>query len=226
MVSQIKNCGKFEVKPLPYGKEDLEPYIDTETITEHHDVLYKRYVDHLNAALENDPQFYCYSLEELILGAAFLPADIGVQVFRQAGGAFNHEFYFDCMRPAPKKERSNESAAPENPSGELGRAILAAYGSFDEFRKQFKDEAMAVFGSGWAWLCVNMAGKLEIIQTVNQVTPLTYSMHPVICIDVWEHAYFLQYLAARDKYVDAWFHVANWEQAEKNYEMIWNCYRR
>ncbi len=211
-------CKKFEAAPLPYSHEALEPYIDTETLTVHHDVLYQRYVDNLNKALEKYPEYYCYSLEELLLGACYLPEEISTEVFRQAGGSFNHRFYFAGMKPAEKK--GTELAKPK---GKLKMAIDQEFGGFGEFQEKLKAEAMSVFGSGWAWLCAEASGKLKIVHTANQVTPFSLGLHPLICVDVWEHAYFLQYLAARNEYVDAWFHLANWDFAEANYESLLKC---
>lgn len=207
------NCRPFEIEPLIYPYDGLAPYIDAETIRIHHDILYKRYVDKLNQALAQCPEYYCYSLEELVLGCAYLPRSIGETVFHQAGGAYNHRFYFETMNPAPN--------AP--PGGPLAAALEECFGGFDEFKEKFKEKAMAVFGSGWTWLCASECG-LEIINTPNQVTPLTLKKHPVICIDIWEHAYFLQYKAERDEYIDAWFNVAFWQKAEANYNNWRRCF--
>lgn len=207
-------CKPFTTDPLPYPYDGLAPYINAETLRVHHDVLYQRYVDKLNAALKPFPAYYCYSLEELILGAAYLPEDISKTVFNQAGGAFNHRFYFECMNPAP--------SVP--PKGALKGAIDQTFGSFDGFKKKFKEQGMAVFGSGWTWLCSDGKGGLSIVNTANQDTPLSIGLHPVICSDIWEHAYFLQYKAARDEYIDAWFEVAYWPKAEENYDKMLRCF--
>lgn len=207
------NCKPFEVDPLPYPYDGLAPYIDAETLRIHHDVLYKRYVDKLNAALAAYPEYYCYSLEELILGREYLPPDIAQTVFNQAGGAYNHRFYFETMNPAP--------SAP--PKGELMKAINKSFVSFNEFQKKYKEMGMAVFGSGWTWLCADGSGNLEIVNTANQDTPLSIGLHPVMCIDIWEHAYFLQYKAGRDDYIDAWFNVVYWPTAEKYYAQLQRC---
>lgn len=206
-------CKSFQTEPLPYPYDGLAPHIDAETLRVHHDVLYKRYVDKLNAALAAYPDYDCYSLEELILGCAYLPPDIGKTVFNQAGGAFNHRFYFDGMRPAPSPE----------PKGRLGEGIKNTFGSFEEFRKKYKEQGMAVFGSGWTWLCADCDGGLKIVNTANQDTPFSIGLHPLICTDIWEHSYFLQYKAARDSYLDAWFRVAYWPKAEEHYEGLRRC---
>ncbi len=209
------NCRPFETQPLPYPYDGLAPYIDAETLRVHHDVLYKRYVDKLNAALEKYPDYYCYSLEELILGSAWLPAPISETVHDQAGGAFNHQFYFNTMDPAPN----------DLPKGGLKSAIDGTFGSFNEFRKAFKEKGMEVFGSGWTWLCMDPRGGLKIINTANQDTPFGVGLHPIICADIWEHAYFLQYKAARDQYLEAWFEVADWKKAGKTYDELSRCFQ-
>ena len=140
------------------------------------------------------------------MGYSYLPKEISETVFNQAGGAFNHRFYFDILHPGPTTLSQ----------GNLRMAIEQSFGSFDAFRKNWKEKAMAVFGSGWTWLCVGNGG-LEIINTANQVTPLSVGRHPILCIDIWEHAYFLQYQAERESYIDAWFCVVDWNKAEKYY---------
>lgn len=209
------NCKPFEIEPLPYPYDGLAPYIDAETLRVHHDVLYKKYVDKLNAALADHPEYYCYSLEELILGCTYLPPEIAETVFNQAGGAFNHTLYFDTMSPAPN----------DPPAGTLRQAMERAFGSIAGFQKAFKEKGMAVFGSGWTWLCTDCEGGLTIINTANQDTPLSIGLHPVICCDIWEHAYFLQYKAERGDYIDAWFEVADWEKAAGNYEKLRRCFK-
>lgn len=204
-------CQEFTVDPLPYPYNALEPYINEETMKVHHDVLYKKYVDNLNAALKNYPEYCGLSYKQLILMAPSLPQPIALPVFNGAGGAYNHQQYFEMMTPAP-------NGLPE---GALMAAINQAYGSFAKFQDIFKKEAMAVFGSGWTWLAVNELGGLEIVNTANQTTPFTLNMIPIICIDIWEHAYFLQYKAARADYIDGWLKVADWGKASNRYMEIW-----
>lgn len=201
-------CEEYQVKPLPYAYNALEPYINEETMKVHHDVLYKRYVDNLKAAIENYPQLCGLSYEQLILMSPDLPEEIATRVFNYAGGAYNHELYFEMMSPI----------TGQRPTGSLLEAIIYNFGSYENFLDAFKEQAMAVFGSGYTWLVVNDVGSLEIINTANQVTPFSYNMYPIICIDIWEHAYFLQYQAARADYINAWAQVANWQEASRRFE--------
>ncbi|MBR0597743.1 superoxide dismutase [Sinanaerobacter chloroacetimidivorans] len=198
------NCENFAVQPLPYGYDALEPYIDEWTLRVHHDVLYRRYVENLNKALEKYPQYCGYTLEELILNVDSLPPEIQTPVFHNAGGVYNHQLYFETMQPAPSRE----------PQGPLAEAINQCFRSFGGFKEAFTRKALDVFGSGYAWLAINHVGMLEITSTANQTTVLTLNMYPLIGIDVWEHAYFCQYSAERENYINSWFQVANWQMAE------------
>lgn len=197
----------YYLPELPYAVNGLEPYIDKETISVHHFVLHKKYVYNLNEVMAKYPAYQYYSLVELIKNVNNLPAEIRTPVFRNAGGVLNHNYYFDMMNPAPNAL----------PSGNLSKAIEKKFGSFDNFKKDFTAAAMAVFGSGWTWLVTDLQGSLYIINTENQVTPYSYDRIPIIPIDIWEHAYFLQYQAARNDYIEAWFHVADWTKAEVMY---------
>ena len=200
-------CKEFVVEPLPYSYNALEPYISEDIMRVHHDVLYKKYVDNLNAALEKFPEFCTLTLEGLILNVEDLPPDINMTVFRNAGGTYNHQLFFETMNPAPN----------EKPRGALLDAINNKFRNFEMFKESFKKEAMSVFGSGYAWLAVNNTGGLEIVSTANQTTVLTLNMFPLIGIDLWEHAYFCQYLGDRGAYVDSWFEVADWQKAGERY---------
>ena len=211
--NQENTAGKFYLPRLPYPVDGLAPYIDAETIQVHHFVLHQKYVDNLNKALEGYPQYADWTLVELIENVEELPEEIQTPVFRNAGGVLNHDYYFDMMRPP-------QSGAPASagPGGKLGEAIKQEYGRFDSFKEKFKAAAMDVFGSGWTWLTADAEGSLLILNTANQITPYTYDKKPIIPIDIWEHAYFLQYKAARSDYIDAWFAVADWRKAEIMYD--------
>lgn len=198
---------KFVNTPLPYGLGALEPYIEQKTMEVHHDKLLQAYVEKLNDTLKDLPWLQKLSLEELIIQADTLPMSVRTSIRHFAGGVYNHRLYFDGMAPG-------RSSAP---SGRLGEALNRTYGSFGGFKNEFKEAAMSVFGSGYAWLVTGKNGELRIFVTANQDTPLTRTARPVLTIDVWEHAYFLQYLNRRGDYIDAWFHVIDWARAEKNY---------
>lgn len=198
----------FEVKPLPYAYDALEPYIAQEIMHLHHDRHLKTYVEGLNSALETCPQLQGLSLEKLIVKAPSLPSRLRVPISRNGGGVYNHEFFFDSMQPA----------CGQQPVGMLACAIDRCFGSPEEFQRQFTKAALSVFGSGYAWLVRCGDGRLKIITTANQETPLTRGLQPILNLDVWEHAYYLQYYNVRADYVNAWWNVVNWEIAAWRYE--------
>lgn len=198
----------FDLVPLPYPYDGLEPSIDTLTMHLHHDRHLKTYVDNLNKALKDFPEFQSWSLEKLIRYSNCLPEAIQTPIKRNAGGVYNHEFFFSNLAPASKQGTLSE---------ELNNAISGEFGSFEKFKEEFKKEALSVFGSGYAWLVLTMQKHLKIIQTANQDTPLTLCMNPIFCIDVWEHAYYLKHYNDRGAYIDDWFNVVNLNAASENY---------
>lgn len=187
----------FVNEPLPYEYDALEPNISAETLHFHHDKHLQAYVDKLNAVLAKYPALQRLSLTELlrIPPRALPPAD-RVAILRNAGGVFNHRLYFDSMAPG----------ASGMPRGDLARRIAMSFGSFDKFRQRFSEAAASVFGSGYAWLCSDRSGRLFIAVSANQDVP---DGLPLICIDVWEHAYYLDYQNRRDEYIAAWWNVAD-----------------
>mgnify|MGYP001107929048 CR=1 FL=1 len=199
---------KFINTPLPYSYNAMEPYIDEKTMRLHHDKHLQTYVDNLNNALSNYPQLHNWTLEQLIVNIPSLPEDIQTAVRNNGGGVYNHQFYFNNLI----------NAAYSRPSGLLIDEIAKEFGSLEAFKKQFKIAALSVFGSGYAWLVVNAAGQLKIITTPNQDTPLPLGMCPVLNIDVWEHAYYLKHYNLRTDYIDDWFHVVNWDNANEHYK--------
>lgn len=196
----------FEVKPLNYPYDALEPYIDKNTMMIHHDKHYKNYVDKLNDAIKKYPNLYSYSLTDLLTNLDCLPDSVAVTIKNNGGGVYNHEFFFNIM--------TNKTTSP---SGNLEKSINRDFGSFDKFKEEFKKTALDVFGSGWAWLVSDKEGNLSIIKTSNQDTPITLNLIPIIGIDVWEHAYYLRYQNNRGNYIDSWFNVVNWDKALSNY---------
>lgn len=201
---------KYQLPPLPYGFGALEPYIDARTMEIHHDRHHQTYIDNLNAALEQYPQLAATPLPELLQDLEFVPADIRTVIRNHGGGTFNHNFFWQIMSPKGGGE----------PQGILADLIQRRFGNFAAFQNQFNTAAKAVFGSGWAWLVVDHQGELQIMHTTNQDTPLMTHAQPVIGLDVWEHAYYLQYQNKRPDYINAWWHVVNWEQALENYSKI------
>lgn len=203
---------KFVNTPLPYAYDAMEPYIDEKTMRLHHNRHLQTYIDNLNNILCRYPLLQSWTLEQLILNVPSLPEDIQTPVKHNAGGVFNHRFYFSNL--------ANPASPP--PEGALCEAIEKEFSSYKAFRNCLKEAASSVFGSGYAWLVVNAAGKLCITTTRNQDTPLPLGMLPVLNIDVWEHAYYLKHYNLRADYIDDWFHVINWKQAGKNYA---DCFR-
>lgn len=203
-----ENSYKFELTPLPYDYHALEPYINEQTMQIHHDKLLQAYVDKLNAALANNCGLQKTSLENMLKNLHRMPPKIRKPIQKFGGGVYNHNFFFSGMRPGSKK---NE------PSGNLLQAIGRKYNSFANFEQEFTKQAMSVFGSGWLWLVKDCRNHISLMMTSNQDCPLSLGFAPIVVIDVWEHAYFLQYLNRRDEYIRQWFHVIDWDKAEELY---------
>ena len=197
----------FTVAPLPYAHDALEPYIDKQTMEIHHGKHHAAYVTNLNKALESAPDLQSKSLEELLAnGCGIVPEAIRTAVRNNAGGHFNHTMFWQIM--APK--------AGGQPSGDLASAINSTFGSLDTFKEKFNAAATTRFGSGWAWLIKSSKG-LEIISTANQDSPVMDGHHPIMGLDVWEHAYYLKYQNRRPEYITAWWNVVNWAEIEKRF---------
>ncbi|WEG72900.1 superoxide dismutase [Vagococcus intermedius] len=195
----------YTLPDLPYAYDALEPHIDVETMHLHHDKHHNTYVTNLNAAIEKYPELGQKSIEELVAGLATVPADIRTAVQNNGGGHANHKFFWEIMGPNGGGE----------PTGDVKVAIEDAFGSFEAMKDQFKTAATGRFGSGWAWLVINN-GKLEIMSTANQDSPLTEGKTPILGLDVWEHAYYKKYSNVRPDYINAFWNVVNWEQVNKN----------
>ena len=195
----------FENTPLPYGYDALEPYIDEKTMHLHHDRHLQAYIDNLNSALKQHPRLQALPLAQLIHTAGQMPGKDCAAIARNAGGVYNHLFFFDGMRPAGKR-------APE---GALAAAIHRRFGSLDGFREEFTQAALSVFGSGYAWL-VNGRQGLCLVTTANQETPAGAAT-PLLNLDVWEHAYYLKHYNKRADYISDWWSVVNWDTAEQRY---------
>lgn len=198
----------FVVRPLPYEYDALVPVLDAETLTFHHDKHYKTYVDNLNAALADYPELQKMSLTELLTQIDTLPPAIQTAVRNNGGGVYNHELYFDSMK----------NPVGQDPSGALAEAIDRDFGSYRQWKEQMKQAAVGKFGSGWAWLVADKNGVLSIVQTANQDVPNLEIYTPIFLVDVWEHAYYLQYQNRRADYVEGWFGLINWRKAGKRYE--------
>ena len=196
----------YQLPKLPYGYDALEPYIDVETMHLHHEKHHNTYVTNLNAAIEKHPELGSKSIEELIADIDALPEDIRTAVRNNGGGHANHTFFWEIMAPKAGGE----------PVGELKTAIDEALGSFTDFKAKFKAAATTRFGSGWAWLVVK-DGKLEITSTPNQDSPLMEGLTPILGLDVWEHAYYLNYQNRRPDYIEAFFAVINWDKVAERF---------
>ena len=198
----------FVARPLPYEYDALVPVLDAETLTFHHDKHYKTYVDNLNSALSDYPELQKKSLTELRTDISMLPGAVQTAVRNNGGGVYNHELYFDSMR----------EPAGQEPDGALAEAIERDFGSYRQWKEQMKPAAVSKFGSGWAWLVADKDGRLSIVQTSNQDVPDLEEYMPILLVDVWEHAYYLQYQNRRADYVESWFGLINWRKAGKRYE--------
>jgi Fe-Mn family superoxide dismutase len=190
----------YELPPLPYSFDALEPHIDARTMEIHHDKHHAGYVNNVNKALEGHPDLAAKSVEELLANLRDVPDDIRMAVRNNGGGHANHSLFWTIMGPGKGGE----------PTGGLSDAINSTFGGFDTFKDTFSKAGATRFGSGWAWLVVN-GGKLEVMSTPNQDTPLMEGKAPILGLDVWEHAYYLHYQNRRPDYIAAFFNVIDWD---------------
>jgi len=198
----------FEVPPLPYDYDALEPHIDEATMRVHHDKHHQAYVDKANAALEGT-EWADKPVEEVLQNLSSLPQDKQAAVRNNAGGHANHTFFWETMKPGGGGE----------PSGALADAINSALGSFDELKKQVNDAGVARFGSGWTWLVHDGSG-LAVVSTPNQDSPISDGQTPLLGIDVWEHAYYLKYQNRRPDYLEAWWNTVDWDKVGERFQAV------
>ncbi|MCO6017369.1 MULTISPECIES: superoxide dismutase [Carnobacterium] len=196
----------YQLPELPYAYDALTPYIDEETMHLHHDKHHNTYVTNLNAAIEKHPELGSKTVEELVSNLDAIPEDIRTAVRNNGGGHVNHTFFWEILAP-------NAGGVP---TGEVKEAIDATFGSFDKFKEEFAAAATTRFGSGWAWLVLD-GGKLSIISTPNQDSPLSEGKTPILGLDVWEHAYYLNYKNVRPEYIKAFWNIVNWDEVAKRY---------
>lgn len=197
-----------QLPALPYAYNALEPHIDARTMEIHHGKHHQAYVNNLNAALEKYSNLQAKSIEDLLRGIESVPEDIRMAVRNNGGGHANHTLFWSSMSGSGGGE----------PTGELAEAIKSAFGSFASFKEKFSNAAKTRFGSGWAWLVVKSNGSLDVYSTPNQDSPYMNGDTPVLGLDVWEHAYYLNYQNRRPDYVEAWWNVVNWAEVAKNYK--------
>jgi Fe-Mn family superoxide dismutase len=202
-----KKTMPFALPPLPYAPEALEPYIDKTTMEIHHGKHHAAYVTNLNKALESAPELADKTIEELLAGnCAIVPESIRTAVRNNGGGHINHSMFWKIMKPA----------GGGAPVGNVAAAINATFNSFDDFKTKFNQAGATRFGSGWAWL-VKSGGKIDIVSTANQDSPVMEGKFPVFGLDVWEHAYYLKYQNKRPDYIAAWWNTVNWEEIESRF---------
>jgi Fe-Mn family superoxide dismutase len=197
----------FTLPKLPYAYDALEKAIDAKTMEIHYTKHHQAYVNGLNAALKGHPRLLGKSVEELLIGIKEVPAKIRTAVRNMGGGHANHTMFWNSMSPKGGGE----------PKGDLAKAIDKTFKSFESFQKQFNQAAISRFGSGWGWLVLSKSGKLTILSTANQDSPLMEGQTPLLGVDVWEHAYYLRYQNLRNEYVKTWWKVVDWDEVGKRY---------
>jgi Fe-Mn family superoxide dismutase len=195
----------FEMPPLPYAFDALEPVIDARTVEIHYTKHHATYLKNFNAALEKHPDLFNRSPEELLKHLSAIPEDIRTAVRNNGGGFVNHNLYWVCMAPNSGGE----------PKAETNREITSTFGSFAKFKEDFEKAGIGRFGSGYAWLSRNTEGKLIIHSTPNQDSPLSSGLFPLLVVDVWEHAYYLKYQNRRNEYLASWWNLVNWDEVER-----------
>lgn len=200
-------AGVFSVPPLPYDYAALEPHIDAQTMRLHHDKHHAAYVGNLNAAVAKYPNLQKMSAEDLLRNLSSVPDDVRTAVRNNAGGHVNHSMFWQIMQPKGGGE----------PAGDIGAAIKKGFGDFATLKTKFNEAGAKRFGSGWVWLLSDKSGKLSIISTPNQDSPLLDGNYPVLGNDVWEHAYYLKYQNRRADYLAAWWNTINWDEINKRF---------
>ncbi|MGQ0561336.1 MAG: superoxide dismutase [Gemmatimonadota bacterium] len=191
----------FKLPELGYAFDALEPHIDAKTMEIHHGKHHAAYTNNLNAALEKQPDLQGREAEDLIRNLTAIPDDVRTAVRNNGGGFVNHNLFWQIMQPGGANQ----------PSGKLASEIDSAFGGFDAFKEALTKAATTRFGSGWAWLVADSGGKLQVVSTPNQDSPISDGLKPLLGIDVWEHAYYLKYQNRRPDYITAWWNVVNWD---------------
>jgi Fe-Mn family superoxide dismutase len=201
--------GQFQLPPLPYSYNALEPHIDAATMQIHHDRHHQGYVNNLNAALQGHPDWQNRNVVELLTSLEQIPEEIRTNVRQNGGGHLNHSIFWEIMMPG----------GGGAPTGDLANAINTAFGSFAAMQEQFNSTATSVFGSGWGWLALDQQGQLRIVKTANQDSPYSEGLYPLMGVDVWEHSYYLKYQNKRAEYVNAWWNTLNWQMISQRYAL-------
>ena len=200
----------YELASLPYDYAALEPFIDAETMKIHHDKHHQTYVTNLNAALAGHPELASKPIDDLLRDLAKVPEDIRTAVRNSGGGHANHSIFWHLMGPV------GSNGIGGAPTGPIAAQIATDFGDFEAFNKTCNETTAKQFGSGWGWL-VFQAGKLKVLSTPNQESPLSQGLYPILLNDVWEHAYYLHYQNRRPDYLAAWWNVVNWHEVNKRF---------
>jgi len=200
---------------LPYATSALRPFLDTRTVQKHHDIYHAANVDNLNLALKSAPHLQDKTPEWLLLHLDDVPIRIRSKVRDNAGGHLNHSMMWQSMSPDLKNTKRENC-----PSGPLATALDMSFGSFDNFKTKFEAIGLTLLGSGWVWLLLNSDDTLKLMTTPGHINPISLGCEPLLVVDVWEHAYYLKYLNRRDKYLNAWWSVTNWEAIEARFNQI------
>lgn len=195
----------YTLPELPYAYDALEPYIDKETMKIHHDKHHQTYINKLNAGLKENEQLASMPIEQLLQNLSDLPEDVQTIVRNNGGGHYNHSIFWKMLTPNFDSQ----------PSEVLLASINEAFGSYDQFKQAFTDAALSIFGSGWTWLVKGNDDLLNIVTTKNQNSPQANQQLPLLGLDVWEHAYYIKYQNRRPEYVDAFWHIVNWDEVSK-----------
>jgi len=198
----------LQLPALPFEYGALEPYIDATTMEIHHRGYHAMYIDRLKQLLADQEALQRMNLEEVVSDIRVVPEEIRQEVRNNAGGHLNHSLFWHCLKPG----------GGGKPTGVIADAINSNFGDFRKFSDLFTETALSRFGSGWAWLCLNSTGRLEILTTPNQDSPIMLGYRPVLGLDVWEHAYFLKYQNRRVEYVEAWWNVIDWGNVSDLYQ--------
>ena len=197
----------FELAPLPYAMDALEPYLDGKTMEFHYGKHHQAYVNNLNAAVEKHPELFKLSVEKLLSDLSQVPEDIRTAVRNNGGGFYHHNIYWEMMSPKGGGEAR----------GKIGEAINKTFGNFANFKAELEKAALGRFGSGWAWLSKKSDGSIAIHSTPNQDSPVSEGFYPLVGVDVWEHAYYLKYQNRRIEFVQNWWNVVNWDVVEARF---------
>lgn len=197
----------YELDPLPYDKNALEPYLDSDTIIIHHEKIEQAYMDSYISEINRFPELETLEFEEILHNSKILPRSSKEALLKYAGGIYNHNFLWKSISPQ----------GGGHPTANLGEAIETQFESFDNFKAEFENTALDLCGSGWIWVISDNKGNLTIKTTENEDTPLSKKDYPILCLDLWEHAYYLKYQNRKSEYITSFWSLANWEFAENNY---------